>query len=398
MSKQTTIKNYKLKSNETRYMFHLYIGVDPLTGKELSTTRRGFKTQKEAKDEMAKLKGEISSGSYKKQATETYQDVYDIYIEHYENTVQDSTFLKTVRIFKNHILPTMGQYKIDKIDVAICQKHVNQWAKKLKRFTMIKAYAAKVLTFAMKRGFIARNPFDLVEIPVVKKQISIDEEENENFYNREQLVELLDCFNKENNLKRYAFFHLLAFSGMRKGEAFALMWKDINFTSSEIRINKAIARGEQGLYLGPTKNGLPRTIKMDNTTMQLLKEWKHELAEEYLKRGFNTLKPNQFIFPNTENQIHEPNKTYPWLKRILKKYKLDPVTTHGLRHTHCSLLFEAGATIKEVQYRLGHKDVKTTLDVYAHVTKKAKAETIDKFEKYLTFPSLSDEVTDEVFD
>lgn len=329
MNSKTTIKSYKLKSNATRYMFHLYIGVDPLTGKELSTTRRGFKTQKEAKDELAKLKGEISSGSYKKQATETYRDVYDIYIEHYENTVQDSTFLKTVRIFKNHILPTMGHYKIDKIDVAICQKHVNQWAKKLKRFTMIKAYAAKVLTFAMKRGFIDRNPFDLVEIPVVKKQISIDEEENENFYNREQLVELLNCFKKENNLKRYAFFRLLAYSGMRKGEAFALMWKDINFTSSEIRINKAIARGEQGLYLGPTKNGLPRTIKLDNTTMQLLKEWKHELAMEYLKRGFNTLKPNQFIFPNTENQIHEPNKTYPWLKRILKKYKLDPVTTHG---------------------------------------------------------------------
>ena len=129
MSKQTTIKSYKLKSNATRYMFHLYIGVDPLTGKEQSTTRRGFKTQKEAKDEMAQLKGEIGSGSYKKQATETYQDVYDIYIEHYENTVQDSTFLKTVRIFKNHILPTMGQYMIDKIDVAICQKHVNQWPK-----------------------------------------------------------------------------------------------------------------------------------------------------------------------------------------------------------------------------------------------------------------------------
>nr|WP_326187492.1 Arm DNA-binding domain-containing protein [Exiguobacterium indicum] len=49
MSNQTTIKSYKLKSNATRYMFHLYIGVDPLTGKELSTTRRGFLTKKEAR-------------------------------------------------------------------------------------------------------------------------------------------------------------------------------------------------------------------------------------------------------------------------------------------------------------------------------------------------------------
>ncbi|CAM5198584.1 Integrase-like protein OS=Ureibacillus acetophenoni OX=614649 GN=SAMN05877842_10534 PE=4 SV=1 [Ureibacillus acetophenoni] len=384
MSKQPTIKSYKLKNNETRYMFQLYIGVDPLTGKEQSTTRRGFKTKKEAKDALIALKVEINNGTFKKQQFETYQDIYDMWVNHYENTVQDSTFLKTTRIFKNHILPAMGQYKVDKIDVAICQKHVDQWAKELKRFNMVKAYAAKVLKFAQKRGYIQTNPFDLVEIPIVKKQVSLEEEENENFYTREQLVQLLDCFKQENNLRKYAFFHLLSFSGMRKSEAFALMWKDINFINDEIRINKAVARGKQGLYLGPTKNGLPRTIKMDATTMQLLKNWKKQQAKECLQYGYNTMRKNQLVFPNTNNDLHEPNKTYRWLKLVLDKYNLESITTHGLRHTHCSLLFEAGATIKEVQYRLGHKDVKTTLDVYAHVTKKAKAETIDKFEKYLS--------------
>lgn len=384
MSKQPTIKSYKLKNNETRYMFQLYIGVNPLTGKEQSTTRRGFKTKKEAKDALVALQVEINNGTFKKQQFETYQDIYDMWVTHYENTVQDSTFLKTTRIFHNHILPAMGEYKVDKIDVAICQKHVDQWAKELKRFNMVKAYAAKVLKFAQKRSYIQANPFDLVEIPIIKKQVSLEEEENENFYTREQLVELLDRFKQESNLRRYAFFHLLSFSGMRKSEAFALMWKDINFVNNEIRINKAVARGKQGLYLGPTKNGLPRTIKMDETTMQLLKDWKKQLAKEYLQHGYNTMKKNQLVFPNTNNDLHEPNKTYRWLKLVLDKYNLDPITTHGLCHTHCSLLFEAGAAIKEVQYRLGHKDVKTTLDVYAHVTKKAKAETIDKFEKYLS--------------
>ncbi|MDN4493100.1 site-specific integrase [Ureibacillus aquaedulcis] len=386
MSKQTSIKSYKLKNNETRYMFQIYIGVDPLTGKEQSTTRRGFKTKKEAKDALVALKVEIKNGTFKKRAIETYQDLYDIWVNDYENTVQDSTFLKTTRIFNNHILPTMGNYKIDKIDVETCQKHVNQWAKELKRFNMVKAYAAKVLKFAMKRGYIQINPFDLVEIPIVKKQVSLeeDEEDDGNFYTREQLVELLNSFEQEGNLKRYAFFHLLSFSGMRKSEAFALMWKDINFVNNEIRITKAVARGKQGLYLGPTKNGLPRTIKLDNTTMQLLKDWKKQQAKKHLQLGLNTMQKNQLVFPSTKNALHEPNKTYRWLKHVLEKYKLEAITTHGLRHTHCSLLFEAGATIKEVQYRLGHKDVKTTLEVYTHVTKKAKAETIDKFEKYLT--------------
>ncbi|WP_397540231.1 tyrosine-type recombinase/integrase [Rummeliibacillus pycnus] len=66
------------------------------------------------------------------------------------------------------------------------------------------------------------------------------------------------------------------------------------------------------------------------------------------------------------------------------KTKYDPnMIIHGLRHTHCSLLFEAGVSIKEVQDRLGHSDVKTTMNIYAHVTEKAKEVAIQKFESYL---------------
>lgn len=68
---------------------------------------------------------------------------------------------------------------------------------------------------------------------------------------------------------------------------------------------------------------------------------------------------------------------------ILNKYKLSKITTHGLRHTHCSLLFEAGASLKEVQDRLGHSDVKTTMNIYAHFTKQAKEEAILKFTDYM---------------
>jgi len=178
-------------------MFHLYIGVDPLTGKELSTTRRGFLTKKEAKDALAALKVEISKGTFRKKQLETYQDIYDLWVNHYENTVEESTFVKTTRIFKNHILPALGAYKIEKIDVAVCQKHVDEWAKKLQRFRMVKAYAAKVLDFAIKRGYLQVNPFSLVEAPNKLQKVSIDEDVEENFYDREQLIELLACFEKE---------------------------------------------------------------------------------------------------------------------------------------------------------------------------------------------------------
>src|SRR5699024_7705453 len=161
--------------------------------------------------------------------------------------------------------------------------------KKLKRFSMVKSYAAMVIKFAIKRGLIDRNPYDFVEIPIIKKRILFEEDEEDNYHIREQLIELINYIEKEGNLHRYTFFNFLTFSGMRKSEGFGLMWRDIDFVSNEIRINKAVARSEEGLYLGPTKNGLSRNIKMDNKTMDLLKEWKMEQAEEYLELGFNTL-------------------------------------------------------------------------------------------------------------
>ena len=62
---------------------------------------------------------------------------------------------------------------------------------------------------------------------------------------------------------------------------------------------------------------------------------------------------------------------------------LKRITPHGFRHTHCSLLFEAGASMKQVQARLGHSNIKTTMNVYAHVTKEGKEETADIFGNYM---------------
>ncbi|MGE8036732.1 Arm DNA-binding domain-containing protein [Lysinibacillus sp. NPDC093692] len=92
MTKSKTIKEYTLTNGDTRYMFKLYAGVNQLTGKELHTTRRGFKTQREAKVALAALKAEINNGTYRKKAVETYQDLYDMWIGPYGGSVQDSTF------------------------------------------------------------------------------------------------------------------------------------------------------------------------------------------------------------------------------------------------------------------------------------------------------------------
>ena len=382
-TKTGSIESYKLKNGELLYRFKVYIGLDPLTGKELRTTRSKFKTKKEAELALARLKLEIARGDYKKVQAETYQEVYELWIETYENTVEESTFVKTVGLFRNHILPAMGTYKIDKINVDVCQRHVNEWVDKLVNGSKVKNYASLVIRFALKRNYIQSNPFELIDLPRKRKNVDTSEE-LENFYTREQLKHFLNCAEQEDNYKVYTFFRLLAYSGMRKGEALALTWKDLNFKDNEIIINKALSRGKASiLYVKSTKTDTARTIKMDIPTMTILKEWKKKQQQIYLTLGYNTLQTNQLVFSNLKNSYLQPTKTQDWLKRILKKYNLPEIKTHGFRHTHCSLLFEADAKIKEVQDRLGHTDVKTTMNIYAHVTKEAKEGAIQKFESYL---------------
>lgn len=383
--KTSVIERYKLKNGQTRYMFQVYIGTDPLTGKQQRTTRRNFKTKKEAELALARIKLEIDKGTFRKIQAETYSEIYQLWVKHYEKTVEESTYVKTVGIFRNHILPALGSYKIEKMNVDICQRHVDEWATKLKKFRTVKSYAAKVLDFAIKRGYLHSNPFTLVEMPTKKrKSVEVNEEVEGNFYTRDQLVKFLSCVEKETNFKAYAFFRLLSYSGMRKGEALALTWNDLNFTANEIRINKALSRGKDNkLYIKSTKTGIARTIKMDEKTIQVLKEWKKKQKQDYLILGFNTLHKDQLVFSNESNEFLQPTKTRKWLIHIQEKYSLKKISTHGLRHTHCSLLFEAGGSIKEVQDRLGHSDVKTTMDIYTHVTQKAKEEAIQKFENYL---------------
>ncbi|WP_318616759.1 site-specific integrase [Sporosarcina sp. YIM B06819] len=381
-----TIKAYTKKNGEIRYMFRIYVGVDPLTGKEQRTTLRGFKTPKEADLALSRIKIEISEGTFRKQRVETYEDIYNLWIKQYEKDVEESTFVKTTGLFKNHILPAMGAYRIEKMHVRVCQKHVDEWAVKLKRFRMVKSYAAKVLDFAINHGYIQTNPFTGVNMPAnaSKKIIENDEYEAENFYSREQLKEFLSCLEQESNYKAYAFFRLLSYSGIRKGEALALTWDDLDFKTNQIRISKAISRGKNNqLYLKLPKTRRSRIIKMDGRTMDILKVWKKKQKQDYLILGFNTSQPKQLVFSNELNEYIQPTKTRKWILHVQEKYKLDKITTHGLRHTHCTLSIESGANLKEVQDRLGHNDIKTTMNIYAHVTEEAQEGAMLKFADYI---------------
>ncbi|WP_200778266.1 site-specific integrase, partial [Enterococcus faecium] len=93
----------------------------------------------------------------------------------------------------------------------------------------------------------------------------------------------------------------------------------------------------------------------------------------------NTSSKEQHVFTTVKNTLYIPNTVNDWLRYILKKYILPRITPHGFRHTHASLLLEAGESVKVVQQRLGHENSKVTLDIYAHITNNATKKTGQDF-------------------
>lgn len=383
------IKKYKKKDGSTAYMFQAYLGTDPDTGNRIRVTRQGFSTKKEAELVLSRLKIDIDEGSFIKAHNDTFEAIYELWFEQYRNTVKESTLQKTSELFRIHILPAFGKMKLDKITAAYCQKKVNGWFKAHSKYNVMKNYTSSVLKFAMRLDMLKSNPMDKITMP--RRMAEVGKDEDLKFYNKEELQQFFGFCNadaeRSSNMLWLTLFRLLAFSGMRKGEALALTWKDLDFVNETVSINKTLTRGlENRLIIQTPKTATSkRAIVLDAITLSMLNNWRKQQAKDFLKLGFNTMNENQLIFPNTKNELMIPTKPDQKLDRIIKKNELKRITIHGFRHTHCSLLFEAGASVKEVQDRLGHSDIQTTMNIYAHVTEKAKEKTAEKFAKYVNF-------------
>src|SRR5690606_21653183 len=131
--------------------------------------------------------------------------------------------------------------------------------------------------------------------------------------------------------------------------------------------------------LTPKTDGSIRTITIDPIIINLLTA--HKLEQNRIKKENSPFYlDNDFIFATNEGYPKTIKHFAIRMERILKKTNIKKhVTPHSFRHTHTSLLIEANVHIKEIQERLGHSDINTTMDIYAHMTKNIKKEASTKF-------------------
>ena len=378
------IKQYEKKDGAKAWMFQTYLGINPLTGKEVRTTRRNFKTKKEAQIELNRLLVDFEENGLKQDTNETFQEIYELWYESYKTTVKEVTQLKIEIKFNKWILPKYGKFRIKEITVKHVQKILNQWAKMTDQYKVLHSTVSRIFKYAMTLGLITKNPCELVIMPnrnIEKKKDTVK------IYSRSQLEILFQYLESKRSTYRADYdktlLRFLFFSGCRISEALALNWSDIDFDSNTVTINKTLSQTKYGYKISSpkTKNSYG-SLSLDNKTINWLKKWQINQKRYMLTLGITD---PTMIFCGLYKEIITKHAIYSRMITICKNSGIPFLGNHVTRHTHASMLLESGVSMKEVQERLRHSSIKLTMDTYAHLTKETKEKTVEKLAEHLNF-------------
>ncbi|WNF91311.1 tyrosine-type recombinase/integrase [Vagococcus fluvialis] len=390
-----TFKQYEKKDGSKWWLFKVHLGTDYVTGKQIRTTRRGFRTKKEAQAELNKVIFEFENQiPTEEEKTTTINEMYDLWFDTYKDTVKETTYRQTDRRMKKYVLPVFGSMIIERITPKFAQREVNKWAENFGMYTALLTYLTKICDYAVLLEVVDSNPFRKIIKP---KRIAKKSKKQLKFYTSNELRIFLKSTEKRLLEVRdnqpvhlyyskldVALFRLLAFSGIRIGECLSLYWSDLDFNKNTLHVDKSLTQVKGGYEISTTKTfSSVRTISLDQETLTFLKKWKLEQAKFLLKNGFKNDK--NLIFSDWKGKtITHPNINGR-SRRIAEYANLPCIGLHGFRHTHATLLFESGVNPKEIQHRLGHSDISMTLDTYTHITDKTEKKAINTLIEHFGF-------------
>ncbi|QCK33064.1 DNA integration/recombination/inversion protein [Streptococcus pyogenes] len=374
------ITEIKKKNGTTVYRASVYLGVDQVTGKRVKTSITG-RTRKEVNQKAKHAQLDfLSNGSTikRKVVIKTFKELSHLWLETYKLTVKPQTYDATVTRLNRHIMPTLGNMKVDKITASDIQMLINRLSKYYVNYTAVRSVIRKVLQQGVLLELIDYNSArDIIlprKQPNAKKKVKfIDPSDLKSF-----LEHLETSQHKRYNLYFDAvLYQLLLSTGLRIGEACALEWGDIDLENGTIAINKTYNKNLKFLSTAKTQSG-NRVISVDKKTLRSLKLYQMRQRQLFNEVGARVL---EVVFATPTRKYFNASVRQSALDTRCKEAGIERFTFHAFRHTHASLLLNAGISYKELQYRLGHANISMTLDTYGHLSKDKEKEAVLYYEK-----------------
>lgn len=235
------------------------------------------------------------------------------------------------------------------------------------------SYTLTVLRAILKQAvmdeIISKNVATLVKKPKQERKremVTLSKEEVETF------LEQID------DVEWHALFKLAFTTGLRRSEILGLTWDDVNLKQKTLTVNQTVLRIDEVTTISKTtKNSSSRrSISLDDKTIAELLKLRTHVDKRRLKA--TNWRNNNLVFPGKFGNPRDPAKVSLKCKKFATAIGRPDFTMHDTRHTHATLLLEAGVNFKVVQMRLGHSSYQQTMDTYSHVTPIMEADVVEK--------------------
>jgi integrase len=334
--------------------------------KQLTRTAYGLEA---AKDLERSLTAEVKNSDKNPAKKMTVQQLFDEYIKVKKYEVKESTVDKAERDFSYYVLPRFADVRIDRLTAAMLQEwKIEMEQKSLSYKTKKSAFGSfrAALNYAVKMEYLSNNP--LVKVGNFKNPTGIKPQMD--IYTAKDFKKYISTVRKkaeERQAKKrelaewdyYVFFAIAFYTGLRKGEIFALKWTDLN--GAYLSVTRTICQRLKGgdRETSPKTPKSVRTLQMPLPLIKILKE--HKERQKHLSDFSDEFRICGGVRCIRGATVLTKNRNYA------KLAKLKVIRVHDFRHSHVSLLANEGINIQEVARRLGHARVEETWNTYSHL-------------------------------
>ena len=384
----------------------VYIGTDVKTGKRITKTITA-KTLKSLDRKIIETKIQFEkSGSTIKEtiSIDNFENLAEVWFSNFKTWVSSQNTINRVRGYLDtYIIPQFGDYKPDQIEPADVQLWVNKLARRAKKsvdsgvkrakkgsakdFGAMAHKLSDIFDFGITNCGLANNPAKAIKIPpkpkANKQRVMVLHDDD-----LKQWLSYLETLpNTRANRRFKVICNALLASALRINELLALEITDLDFDTNEIIVNKTLMWKSANRKLGikgqmickptPKTDAGNRKVAVPSSIIEELKNF-HEEMENYFKK--HDLPRSTLIFPTIYGNYMCDRNERATLKKRLSALGLPDYGFHLFRHTHASMMLNSGTNWKELQHRMGHKSITTTMDTYAELAPKKKFEAVEIFQ------------------
>jgi integrase len=296
-------------------------------------------------------------------------------------TIRPTTYRSYEQHAMCHIAPHIGSVKLAKLTgsqvnhlyAKLAETGAKDGKSGLSPLTIHHVHTClhKACKDAVRWGRLPKNPVDAADPPstrgAAKKEMKT--------WSAKQLGAFLES-TKDDRLA--PLWRVLAMTGMRRGEACGLRWKDIDLEKGRLSVRRALIPHEDGVITSEPKTAKGRRqIALDAGTIEAFKT---QAARQMDDRDNAEVawEETSYVFTMDDGRPLHPQSVSRAFDRAIAAAKMPRIRLHDLRHTHATLALHAGINPKVVSERLGHATVSITLDTYSHAIPALQEEAAER--------------------